>query len=460
MKKFVALLLVCLFVFFIPMGVMAVNTPIDLYLNGKKLHNNYSPLVINNHTYIHFKTLADEFGVDVNWNEVENKVTIKHDNLKIEMFTNKKEVLVNNKLVLINIAPFVEKNHIYIPLQFIGNQLGIKMIWDVLTQSVMLYKKDRSFLTTKELFEIEPTEGNTILPSNVIGKPNHNTPNESISTLMSIVSVNNQISLQFDSVVTPISFYLIDPHRFVVDLPASQMTPQLANSKELLIEHYSIKKIRYAMHDAKTVRVVVDLHQPSQFNTVIDMNTNKIDIHLIEKLHKVVLDPGHGGKDPGADGASGRYEKHFTLELSNKIKALLDKEPQIIGFMTRTDDSFMSLDDRVMFANLLDADLFISLHGNTFTSPISGSETYYWHRESINFAFIMHKHVLEGAKLPDRNIRKVQYRVLRDTHMPSALLELGYLSNVQEEKIMLSNEFQTRLAASIVNGIKEYLDIK
>ena len=188
--------------------------------------------------------------------------------------------------------------------------------------------------------------------------------------------------------------------------------------------------------------------------------TKQIIATLKDSRYKVVIDAGHGGKDPGADGASGNYEKHFTLQISKKIQQLLDQDPNIQTYMTRVDDSFISLDDRALFANNLDADLFISIHGNTYISTISGTETYYWHRESIEFAKIMHKYVLEGTKLPDRNLRKMQYRVLRDTKMPAALLELGYLSNAAEESIMLTEAFQNRVAASIVTGIKEYLEIK
>lgn len=461
MKRIVSFSLIILFLFLIPMVVLAVNKPIDLYLNGKKLQTELPPVVIDGYAYMASNTIVDVLDVEVIWDTAQQKATIKQENVEVAMFVGKSNAFVNGMQVELKAVPIFISDHLYLPLQLIGAQFNMKINWDVLTQSVMLYKKDKSFLSPKELFEMEPTEENAVLP------PDLSEDNDSVnlSTITSIDLINHQISIQFDAVVSPQSFYLTEPHRFVIDFPFSRLDSALLGqgsqqSGEIASENPLIEKIRYSLNDSSTIRMVIDLTQKAKFEVLENKNTNQVTIHLIEKSYKIVIDPGHGGKDPGADGASGRYEKHFTLELSNKIRKLLDHEPNLQIYMTRTDDTFISLDDRVLFANNLDADLFISLHGNTFTSLISGSETYYWHPESKLFASIMHQYAVEGAQLPDRNLRKMQYRVLRDSKMPVALLELGYLSNAQEELVMLTESFQDRAAASIVTGIKEYLQIK
>ncbi|MFD1360055.1 N-acetylmuramoyl-L-alanine amidase family protein [Lentibacillus salinarum] len=174
---------------------------------------------------------------------------------------------------------------------------------------------------------------------------------------------------------------------------------------------------------------------------------------------KVVIDPGHGGKDNGATGASGQYEKSFTLRLSKEVKKLLEQESGMEVFMTRTDDSFISQESRYRpkYANKLNADVYVSIHGNTFSNPsVSGTETFYYHNNSRQFARILQKHVVEATGFRDRGIKKKDLFVVRDTNMPAALIEVGYLTNPENESVMRTDDFQSRVAASIVEGIKAY----
>lgn len=190
----------------------------------------------------------------------------------------------------------------------------------------------------------------------------------------------------------------------------------------------------------------------------VDMEYTASDI-----IYKVVIDPGHGGKDVGATGASGLYEKDFTLSLSKKVYEILEEEEGIQAYMTREDDTFITTVDkyRPEFANELNADLFISIHGNTFEdSSVSGTESYYYHEEFIDFAEAIHKKVVDATGFSDRGVRIKDLFVVRDTEMPSVLLEIGYITNPEEEQSMLSDEFQNRVAEAICDGIKEYLEIE
>ncbi|WP_163580904.1 N-acetylmuramoyl-L-alanine amidase family protein [Gracilibacillus saliphilus] len=179
-----------------------------------------------------------------------------------------------------------------------------------------------------------------------------------------------------------------------------------------------------------------------------------------EEKYKVVIDPGHGGEDPGAIGASGSYEKDFTLSLAKKISILLEDEPKLEVHMTREEDVFLSAEtrERPKFANELDADLYISLHANTFTDPsVSGTESFYYHKNSKRLANIIHRHVSETTGFRNRGVKKENYFVLKDTTMPAVLLEIGYITNPEEEQTMLTDDFQQSLAEAIKNGINEYL---
>jgi N-acetylmuramoyl-L-alanine amidase len=196
-------------------------------------------------------------------------------------------------------------------------------------------------------------------------------------------------------------------------------------------------------------------------------DTKKITDHrqtatTSEKVYKVVIDPGHGGEDPGATAVNGRYEKEFTLNMSKAIAALLEQDPQIQVELTRTDDTFISTHElyRPKLANELNADLFISIHGNTFDdSSVSGTESFYYHDESLAFAEVIHKHVAQATGFKDRGVKKESYFVLRETNMPAALLELGYLTNPENEGKMWTSAFQQSVASAIHEGIREYLKL-
>ncbi|MGD7667710.1 N-acetylmuramoyl-L-alanine amidase [Brevibacillus laterosporus] len=106
-------------------------------------------------------------------------------------------------------------------------------------------------------------------------------------------------------------------------------------------------------------------------------------------VYKIVIDPGHGGKDHGAKSVSGQAEKDFTLQLARKVKELSEQDSRMKVYLTRSDDSFLSSIDRKRpeFANQMGADLFLSIHGNTYTdSTVSGTETYFYRPESFPFA--------------------------------------------------------------------------
>lgn len=179
-----------------------------------------------------------------------------------------------------------------------------------------------------------------------------------------------------------------------------------------------------------------------------------------KSTYRIVLDPGHGGEDVGAIGASGSCEKDFTLNVALKAKQLLEQDSRIKVEMTREDDRHISQKSRYRskFANDVKADLFVSIHGNAFSdSDATGTETFYHRRKSRSFAQAIHKHIVAATGFPDRHVQKGNFFVIKDTKMPSVLLEIGFLTNPDEESVMLSEEFQDQIAEAIVAGIEDYL---
>lgn len=178
------------------------------------------------------------------------------------------------------------------------------------------------------------------------------------------------------------------------------------------------------------------------------------------KIYTIVIDPGHGGRDKGATGASGAYEKDFTLQLSKKLMKLLEEEERIEAYLTRSDDSFISSVDRERVKIAIDkgADLLLSIHGNTYTdAKVSGTETYYFTKQSRTLAEVIHKHAVRATGFRDRGVKIEDFFIIKDAPMPSVLLELGYLTNPKNEAQLLKEKVQNEIAKAIVTGLKEYM---
>ena len=174
----------------------------------------------------------------------------------------------------------------------------------------------------------------------------------------------------------------------------------------------------------------------------------------------VVIDAGHGDQDPGAIGVTGKREKDFNLAMALKVEALLKKESKIDVVLTRSDDTFLALKERVKIAQDIKADIFISIHANSGPTAANGVETFYTRSNSKALATVMHKYLLQSSGLKDRGVKTASLHVTRETTMPAVLLEGGFLSNKSDEAALFTESFQNSVAKGIVAGIKEYLGIK
>ncbi|WP_078429742.1 N-acetylmuramoyl-L-alanine amidase [Alkalihalobacterium alkalinitrilicum] len=183
----------------------------------------------------------------------------------------------------------------------------------------------------------------------------------------------------------------------------------------------------------------------------------EIQSHSANGKYTVFIDAGHGGTDPGALGRVST-EANLVLSISNKIINLLENDPTINVHYSRKDDSTVALGDRPKLANAVNADLFLSVHANAATGTATGTET--WMSKSIDrpFAEIVHQHLIKATGLRDRGLKTSSFRVLRDTNMPAALIEVGFIDNPSEETLLLNNNFQNRVATAMYNAIKEYLE--
>ncbi|HEY5583753.1 MAG TPA: N-acetylmuramoyl-L-alanine amidase [Ruminiclostridium sp.] len=201
-----------------------------------------------------------------------------------------------------------------------------------------------------------------------------------------------------------------------------------------------------------------DYSPSSNSSSPADIVSESSSDQSTEKPPIVIIDAGHGGWEPGAGNGS-TNEKDLVLAISLEIEKVL-KEKNIDSYMIRNDDTYVSLEDRVRIANEKMCSLFVSIHNNSFTDSSQGGilTTYNpYSSTGEDIAKIMQSNIGDiGMRNRDIVPRPTLY-VLRHTNMPSLLLEIGFISNKNDLKLITDSSFQQKCAKQIVLGIEEIL---
>ena len=312
---------------------------------------------------------------------------------------------------------------------------------------------------------------------------------------------------------------LSDPDRVYFDLKNSRLKKEIKTA--LPVGDGLLKAVRAGQFDAQTVRVVLDLEKIKDFHSFIldDPTRLVIDVNGAEIAKKpetpvvrrrVVIDPGHGGHDPGAVGPSGLYEKNVVLDIALKLRKILLADPFNEVFLTRETDRFISLEERTAMANRKNADFFVSIHANANpVRRVKGIETYLlnWtnddeamrvaarenrislkkmremHRQmdtlgmilndlsrdskrndSIKLANYIQKSMVttlnneSSYKSIDLGVKQALFYVLFGARMPSVLVEVSFISNPQEEQLLSDESYRMQIAKAIAKGLNTYTD--
>ncbi len=172
----------------------------------------------------------------------------------------------------------------------------------------------------------------------------------------------------------------------------------------------------------------------------------------------VMIDPGHGGPDPGAIGIGGLREKDVVLPISLQTAAILQQQGVLV-MMTRVDDRDLGLEPRVQMAEQVRATLFVSIHANSIGAGnpgVNGLETYYY-ASGDRLAQVIHRHILQFTGARDRGVKQARFYVLRKTSMPSVLVETGFVSGYEDAARLQNPASQSQIAGAIATGILQYL---
>ncbi len=312
---------------------------------------------------------------------------------------------------------------------------------------------------------------------------------------------------------------ILNPDRLYFDLMNTMIAKEVKTI--LPVGDGILKVVRAGQFKTDTVRVVLDLEEIADFNAFVLENPARfvIDVYGKEKVKKpdtviakrrIVIDAGHGGHDPGAVGLQRLYEKNVVLDIALKLRKILSSDPLNEVFLTRETDVFIPLEERTVIANKKNADFFVSIHANA--SPgrqARGIETYLlnWtdneeankvaarenqislkkmkamnrkmqmddldmiksdllrqnkRDESIKLAHYIQKSMVStldnGNKdTLDLGVKQALFYVLFGARMPSVLVEVSFISNPEEEKLLSKDSYRKQIAGAIAEGLNKYI---
>ncbi|MDA2933283.1 N-acetylmuramoyl-L-alanine amidase [Acidobacteria bacterium AH-259-D05] len=305
-----------------------------------------------------------------------------------------------------------------------------------------------------------------------------------------------RVVLDFEQINKHTVFALYDPFRIVIDTRGTELQkavlPDAGGTAETANSASSLEPTAEAAEAARVTPVI-----PSS-NLGGDRSLTRV---LGLKVGRVVIDPGHGGRDTGTIGPSGLKEKDLVLAVSLRLKDLLEEQLGTDVVLTRTSDVFVPLEERTAIANQIRADLFVSVHANSSRNRrISGVETFFlnfssnaderevasrenagsqknirdledllrqialgdYNEESKDLAHVVQESLHRQMKghrsvVRNRGVKKAPFIVLINLNMPGILAEVGFISNPADEKYFKDQDGQNKTAEALYEGIEKYL---
>jgi N-acetylmuramoyl-L-alanine amidase len=294
------------------------------------------------------------------------------------------------------------------------------------------------------------------------------------------LSATGPIQMEWSRLLSP-------DDRFFIDIPGALLPEK---KKEIALNNEFLPRVVIAQNQPPPnprVRMVLPLEGPKKVSITPDeADKNKVRITVSKedidpdktarvgflityyptKGMVICIDPGHGGSDPGAVNRSiGLKEKDVTWDISQRLKALLKKEGWTV-IMTRQGDQdvtyagspdFEELGARTSVANDLKVNVFLSIHINaSVVSRVCGIATYWYKESDRELSRHIHNALASRMERPDLGLRRERFYVLRRTNMPGSLLEICFISNPEEAKLLKKPEFRQKAAESIMQGLRSY----
>lgn len=488
------ILVLFLLLFITVQNCLAQQNDIKLKLNDTILKTNVSPVVVNSRVYLPARDIIESLGGRITWFPALKLLNLNLGQKKVSLVIDMPEAEINGKKVPLQDAPTIMEDRVMIPLEVVQLLTEVESEWNKTTQEISITSHNPYITSIRSYSHPDKTR--------------------------IVIDMSEKSSYEV--------LILSNPDRVVVDIKAS-LSQLNAEQQEVEVNDLLVSKVRSGQFTPDTVRIVsdlkgkyesqvFDLSEPNRI--VVDIFTPQKPIDAVvqaitpqetvtqteekkdEKKNIVVIDPGHGGSQPGAIGPGGLKEKDVVLDIALKLRKIL-QEKGITVYLTREKDTDVTLENRPHMAMQKEATVFVSIHTNAVlqksSSTAIGIETYvlnsryigasakdvadrenkasqFYHYEdnvlnqiiadleesasigfSLDFADIVQKKMVQQTGLSNRGVKQAPFLVLKGVNMAAVLIEVGFISNPNEERLLKTPEFREKVAQAISQGIEDYL---
>lgn len=437
----------------------------NLVVNSHTVDTPLEPIIFNDRALVPVREIFEEVGAQVNYNAANQEVEVLSDNTDILMTINDNIAYVNGNRTAIpdNVVPKLiakagESAKMMVPVRFISENIGMDVVFDGEINTIFINSDDHEAAKQSGVSITEVTP--SVTGDNKI-----------------------QIDVKADGAISGYTpFVLTDPGRLVIDFPSVGLANIIDN---IAVNAAGVTTVRLGVNperarvvtDAEIVDYKIDPVSESELiislttkvNPVVSMSTQVAaavsNPQAPAGTKLVVLDAGHGGQDSGAVGAlDGQtiLEKDIALAITYKTKEILESNG-ISVIMTRSDDTFKTLQERPELANNANAAIFVSIHINSVEGipTASGTEVYYaesnnggtYGTTSANLAQNILDRMIANMGSVNRGVKTAEHAVTKRSLMPAALAEVGFITNETELRNMISEDYQYKTAQGIAEGI-------
>ena len=496
MKKiFCIILITALFAILFPLSsTLAQSSEIKILLDNKPLETVVPSVIENDRLFVSARNIVEALGGRITWFPALKLMTININSRTTRLVIDDPSLEIEEKAIPLEMPARIIDNRVMIPLEVIKIIAEVDIKWDNQAKTLFV---------------------NTIRPF-LLKVRSYSHPDKT----RVVIDLSEKTEFRADK--------LINPDRIFIDIMGS-IAKLEDTSKQIKIDDGVIKSVRTAQFNEEITRVVFDLYQEARYELFSLIEPDRVVIDIFKPEGKavtvsetlpakpkekptpgpeitdkrlVIIDPGHGGKDPGAIGPTGLKEKEVTLGIALYLEKLL-KGAGIPTYLTRSKDEFVYLEDRTNFANQKDGFIFLSLHANSVLNhrpSAKGIETFLLsskyigasakdvadrenrasraHPEvdtdlaliiadleesanikySFDFADIIQKKLVEYLKLENRGIKQAPFVVLKGVNMAAVIVEVAFISNPKEEKLLKTNKFRENAAQALFEAIKYYVE--
>lgn len=449
--------------------------PVTLKINDQLVPTQVAPFIVKDMTLVPAREAFEAMGGVVDWDEINRIVRVTLEGVTVKLVIDSTIGYVNGQEKAMQIPAMIVQDKTMIPVRFVAESLSFTVGWEDVGRAVLI--------TTPVTTPVVPDKDHIKIHAIYL---------EEKEDRYSIVLESEDPIGKYDTAVYR------DPDRFGLDLAGATLSIE---EGKLNADNELFSMARYSQFDADTVRLVVDLKKkvsgevslfeegrtlrldfvPQDEGSSFNQNpgntggTSTYGLDMLDSRAQkflVAIDPGHGGSDVGSqakrDGTLIMNEKDLNIDVALRLNAMLEASG-VRTYMLRKDDSSINIYDRPVLANEAKADLYISVHNNSFPQNpnANGVEVFYNAKEreveygiySKDLAQIAQKELVKALGITDRGAKNGSaYIVLNRTEMPAIIIEGAFLSNEGDLQFMLTDSFREKYAYAAAKAIIQTLN--